>query len=178
MKNILIKKFIIASILSGVIFSILFSIFIFLFLTIIGETNNTSLISLLGFNLYSYIFLGLIFGMLAYFYRNALINKKISKYILLVFASLFFGYAISFLFMFSGLIYLSPMFFMLMAHIAFIEPLIDFFSINNFTLFFLDSIAVFFFVLIFESIVFTYLFNYFVNKRNFAKSLTLNGEVR
>ena len=147
-------------------------------LIITKETSNISFMSLLGFNLYGYIFLGLIFGILAYFYRNALIDKKIFKYILLVFASLFFGCAISFLFMFNGLIYLSPMFFILMAHFTFIEPLVDFFSVNSFTLFFLGSTAIFFFVLTFESIIFTYLFKYFINKRNFAKSLILNGEAR
>ena len=153
-------------VLSGALFSILFSIFIFLFSTITGETADVSFISLLGFSLYGYVFLGLIFGIFAYFFRDRLINKKIFKYILLVFSSFLLSYVIFSLFMFSDLIFLSPIFFILMTHIIFIWSAIDFFSVNNFNLFFLSSTFLFLFVVVFEGIVFAYFFNYFTEEYN------------
>lgn len=164
MKNILFKKFVITGVLSGVLFSILFSIPIFLFSMITEEITDVSFISLLGFNLYGYAFLGLIFGIFAYSFRDRMINKKIFKYILLVFSSFLFNYAIFSLFMFNDLIFLSPIFFILMTHIIFIWSAIDFFSVNSFNLFFLSSTFLFLFVVVFEGIVFAYLFNYFIEE--------------
>ncbi|MEA1936964.1 MAG: hypothetical protein U9N04_02525 [Patescibacteria group bacterium] len=166
MKSSLFKKFIIAGVLAGILFSILFSIFAFLLLMITREeTGNVSLVSLLGFNFYGYVFLGLTLGVFAYFCQSVLINKKIFKYTLLAFSIFFFSYAIFSLFIFSDLVFLSPIFFMLMTHIIFICPAIDSFSANSFNLFFLSSTAFFLLIIIFEGVVFACLFNYFIKRR-------------